>query len=144
MKSLEAQSQRGLCFPPPMIRNLSLNVSILGRQIWQTFSEVFKKSRNFLWKNQNIRKNLPNPVFKKSDIFLYFGVIWSCESEFYVRGQFPLVGRWHFGQFCTIGPGGIGVGLEWDGSQRCHPKPRPSTPGIFFGPSLFLYQKKIQ
>ena len=54
-------------------------------------------SNLFLWKNQNIRKNLPNPVFKKSDIFLYFGVIWSCESEFYGIGQFPLVGRWHFG-----------------------------------------------
>ena len=44
-------------------------------------------------------------------------------------------------QFCTIGPGGIGVGLEWDGSQRDHPKPRPATPGNFFDSSLFLYQK---
>ena len=25
-------------------------------------------------------------------------------------------------QFCTTGPGGIGVGLEWDGSQRGRPK----------------------
>ena len=27
-------------------------------------------------------------------------------------------------QFCTTGPGGIGVGYEWDGSQLDHPNPR--------------------
>ena len=34
-------------------------------------------------------------------------------------------------QFCTTGPGGIGVGYEWDGSQLDHPNPRPTTLAFF-------------
>ena len=41
-------------------------------------------------------------------------------------------------QFCTIGPGGIGVGLEWDGSQHGHPKPRP----IFLSHHCFCTKNK--
>ena len=43
----------------------------------------------------------------------------------------PKVNRYHNWQFCTTGPGGIGVGYEWDGSQLDHPNPRPTTLAFF-------------
>ena len=35
-------------------------------------------------------------------------------------------------QFCTIGPGGTEVGLEWDGSQQAIPNPDHPPLAIFW------------
>ena len=64
-----------------------------------------------------------------------FTKLWFSESVnqtvFLVRYSMPPGKGVNLWQFCTTGPGGIGVGYEWDGSHLGHPNPRPTTLAFF-------------